>query len=277
MTDLAQQDKAQDITQDIRDHIAIITMHSEGHSEGHNEGHNEGRLNMLSLAKITAMQQALDDIAKNDDVHVVMLRAEGKAFCAGHDLREMQNARADADGGKAFYQELFAACSRLMASIVNLPQPVIAEVQGVATAAGTQLVASCDLAVAADHVKFGVNGIDIGLFCATPMVALTRNIARKQAFEMLSSGEFISADEAVALGLINRAVSWDELRGDTMALASKIAAKAPHAMKMGKAAFNRQISLPLDDAYQLASETMVANMLHPDTAHSIDAFINRKK
>lgn len=231
--------------------------------------------NALSLAMIDALTRAFQQLAQEDHVRAVIIAATGKAFSAGHDLREMQAARADADQGRGAYAHLFAACSQMMQMIPALPQPVIAEVQGIATAAGCQLVASCDLALAAEGVKFGVNGVNLGLFCSTPMVALTRAISPRTAFELLVTGDFIGSDRAAELGLINRAVPADQLQDQAMALAQKIASKLPEAVRLGKRAFRDQAHLPLDQAYALTSERIVQNMMFSDTAEGIQAFLEK--
>ncbi len=228
--------------------------------------------NSLSEDLLAELQENLDSIAADEKVRVVILAGSGKAFCAGHDLKEMR-ARPD----KAYQKELFQTCSRMMLSLLNLPQPVIAKVHGIATAAGCQLVASCDLALAAQSTRFGVNGVDIGLFCSTPMVALSRNVSRKQAFEMLITGDFIQADRAAQLGLINRAVPDAELAAETAALAEKIAAKLGSAVNIGKRAFYEQLQMPLDQAYIHSGRAMVENMLNSDTAEGIAAFIEKRE
>ena len=232
--------------------------------------------NALSSQMIAALRDALADIAGDDDIRTVILAAEGKAFCAGHDLRQMQAARADADGGRAAYESLFADCAAMMQDIAVLPQPVIAQVQGIATAAGCQLVATCDLAVAAEGTRFGVNGVNIGLFCTTPMVALTRTVPPKAAFEMLVTGAFIDATRARDLGLVNRVVPPDALASETMALAQVIAAKLPAAVRMGKRAFQAQRGLSTADAYALAGAVMCDNMMLPDTDEGLTAFLEKR-
>ena len=234
------------------------------------------RLNALSDGMLAALAQAFTAIAAEERTRVVILRGAGKAFCAGHDLREMQAARQSADGGLAAFEDLFARCAAVMQQILRLPQPVIAEVHGIATAAGCQLVASCDMAVAAEGTRFGVNGVNIGLFCSTPMVALTRNLPRKAAFEMLTTGAFIHADRALELGLINRIAPPDALEADTMALAQTVAGKLGAAVRIGKRAFYDQITLPLDQAYALTGQVMVENMLARDTDEGIQAFIEKR-
>ena len=234
------------------------------------------RLNALSLAMLAALQAACDAIAADPTVRVVILASQGKAFCAGHDLKEMQQARPASDGGVATFQDLFARCAHLMLTIQRLPQPVIASVQGIATAAGCQLVATCDMAVAANTARFGVNGVNIGLFCSTPMVALTRVIPRKGAFEMLTTGRFIETEEALRLGLINCAVSADQLTEATDTLAATIAAKLGSAVRIGKRSFYDQADMTTDAAYAFTGAAMVENMLHRDTAEGIAAFLDKR-
>jgi len=234
------------------------------------------RLNALSEELMTALQAEFDRIAAEPATKVVILKGAGRAFCAGHDLRQMQGKRQAPDGGRAYYRALFAQCSRLMTTIPRLPQPVIAEVHGLAAAAGCQLVATCDLAVAASSAQFGVNGINIGLFCSTPMVALSRNIGRKQAFEALTTGEFLSAERALELGLINHAVPETELAAETRALADRVAAKLGSAVRVGKRAFYEQLEMTLDDAYAHTGRVIAENMLHPDTAEGVQAFLDKR-
>jgi len=235
------------------------------------------RLNALSDAMLAALADAFAALAEDRGTKVVILRAAGKAFCAGHDLREMQAGRAGPDRGAAWFGGLFARCAAVMQAIPALPQPVIAEVQGVAAAAGCQLVASCDLVVAAESARFGVNGVNIGLFCSTPMVALTRAIPARAAFEMLTTGEFITAARARELGLVNRAVPPERLREETLALARSIAGKLGPAVRIGKRAFYDQLGLPLAEAYRLTGAVMVENMLWRETEAGIDAFLNRDR
>ncbi|TDK47382.1 enoyl-CoA hydratase [Antarcticimicrobium luteum] len=234
------------------------------------------RLNALSDEMIAALQAQFDALKEDRDIRAVILSGAGKAFCAGHDLKEMTAGRQAEDGGKAYFKDLFDRCTRMMMSIQSLPQPVIAQAHGIATAAGCQLVASCDMAVAAQGTRFGVNGVNIGLFCSTPMVALSRNIPRKQAFEMLSTGEFIEADRARELGLINRAVAPEDLETETAALAAKLANKLGAAVRIGKRAFYDQIQMPIADAYAYAGEVMVENMLYRDTEEGIAAFLDKR-
>ena len=233
-------------------------------------------LNALSDAMLAAIAAELTAIATDPTVRVVILEGSGKAFCAGHHLREMQAGRASPDHGRAYFANLFKRCANVMQMIPALPQPVIAQVHGIATAAGCQLVASCDMAVAATGTKFGVNGVNIGLFCSTPMVALTRNVPRKAAFEMLTTGAFIDTTRAVELGLINRHVAPDQLKAETQALAETLAAKLGRALKIGKRAFYDQINLPLDQAYDQTAAVMVENMLWRDTDEGIAAFLEKR-
>jgi enoyl-CoA hydratase/carnithine racemase len=229
------------------------------------------KFNALSSDLLDGLQKALDTIAQDADARCVVLSGSGKAFCAGHDLAEM---RAHPD--IAHYQDLFARCSSVMQSIVNLPVPVIAQVQGIATAAGCQLVASCDLAIAAKSARFAVSGINVGLFCSTPAVALSRNVAAKQAFDMLVTGEFINAETAVAHGLINQAVDDADLDAAVQAKVETILRKDAGAVRYGKAMFQKQRTMTLPDAYAFASDVMARNMMEPDTAERIDAFIEKR-
>ena len=232
--------------------------------------------NALSEALLTALADALSAIATDRAVRVVVLAANGPAFSAGHDLKELSARRTDADRGRAYFKQIMTSCSAVMQQIVRLPQPVIASVQGTATAAGCQLVASCDLAVASSAAKFATPGINIGLFCSTPMVALSRNVARKQAMEMLLTGEMISADEALRVGLINRVVAPGSEHAEALALAHKIAAKPNHVVKIGKEAFYRQLEMELARAYDYASGIMVENMMARDAEEGISAFVEKR-
>lgn len=227
--------------------------------------------NVLSESMLAALQGAFDMVADDAQARLVVIAANGKAFCAGHDLKEMR-ARPE----QAYYQALFARCSRLMLTIRKLDVPVIARVQGLATAAGCQLVAQCDLAVASEAATFGVNGIDVGLFCATPGVALSRNILPKQAMELLLTGDFMSADEARAKGLVNRVVSPDALDAEVAMLVDRILAKPPEAIAMGKALFYRQLETGMEAAYQLAGYTMACNMAHAVAQEGVQAFIDKR-
>ena len=232
--------------------------------------------NSLSQAMLEALGDALRAIAKERSVRVVILAANGPAFCAGHDLKEITLRRADADRGRAYFERIMTLCSTVMQQIVTLPQPVIAAVQATATAAGCQLVASCDLAVASQAAKFATPGVNIGLFCSTPMVALTRNVAPKQAMEMLLTGDLIGADDALRFGLVNRVVAAGSEHAEALALAQKIAAKSALTVKIGKEAFYRQAEMPLADAYRYASEVMVENMLARDAEEGINAFVEKR-
>lgn len=238
---------------------------------------NPSALNALSDAMLAALREEFDRLAGDTSVKAVVLAGAGKAFCAGHDLKEMQAGRAAPDKGRAYFNDLFARCSEVMQMIPRLPQPVIAEVHGIATAAGCQLVASCDMAVAAQGTRFGVNGVNIGLFCSTPMVALSRNVARKQAFEMLTTGEFIDAARAREIGLVNRVVAPEALTGSAMELAETVAAKLSAAVKIGKQTFYEQIEMGLAQAYEHAGAMMAQNMLWRDTEEGIQAFIEKRK
>lgn len=229
------------------------------------------RFNTLSDQMLEALQMALADLATDEQVRCVVLAANGKAFCAGHDLKQMR-----ANPEKTYHQALFDRCSSVMQAIVNLPVPVIAKVQGIATAAGCQLVASCDLAVAAQSARFAVSGINLGLFCSTPAVALSRNIPHKRAMEMLLTGEFINATQAAEWGLINRVAQDAELDAAVQALTDSICAKSAVAIKTGKAMFARQLAMPLEEAYAFAGETMACNMQAQDAVEGIDAFIDKR-
>ncbi|MEM6565970.1 MAG: enoyl-CoA hydratase [Pseudomonadota bacterium] len=230
-------------------------------------------MNALSEDMLDGLQKIWGDLAENRDAKAVILRGAGDHFCAGHNLKQMTARRSDDDGGAQYFNELFATCSKMMLSIINLPQPVIAEVKGIATAAGCQLVATCDLAVAAEEARFATSGVNIGLFCSTPMVALSRNIARKQAMEMLLLGEFISAARAVETGLINKAVPLQEVSSAARAMAETIVGKAPVAIRIGKKAFYEQAAMSLPDAYAYTGAAMAKNMMARDTKAGISAFI----
>ena len=232
--------------------------------------------NSLSEALLNALSAAFAEIANDKTIRAVVLAAIGPAFCAGHDLKELNSRRGDADGGRAYFRHIMTTCSAMMQQIVNLPQPVIAAVQGVASAAGCQLVASCDLAIASSAAKFATPGVDIGLFCSTPMVALSRNVPRKYAMEMLLTGEMVMAEQAAAIGLINRVVAPGEERNSALALAQKIAAKSSHVLKIGKQAFYRQAELGQTEAYNYASEVMTENMMARDAEEGICAFIDKR-
>ncbi|MGF1551417.1 MAG: enoyl-CoA hydratase [Paracoccaceae bacterium] len=238
---------------------------------------NDGaRRNALSEAMLETLGAAFAEAGADPSVRVIVLAANGPAFCAGHDLKEMTAGRAAPDGGKGYFATIMALCSGVMQAVVNCPKPVIAEVEGVATAAGCQLVASCDLAVAADTARFSTPGVHIGLFCSTPMVALSRNVAAKHAMEMLLTGDMIPARRAAEIGLVNRAVASDELRATTDEMARKIAAKSSLTLATGKRAFHAQREMPLADAYAYASEVMVGNMLALDAEEGIGAFIEKR-
>jgi len=248
------------LIRDKDDGIATLTLNRPGH------------FNALSSDMLNELQTALDDVKADNSIQVVIIAANGKGFCAGHDLKEI---RSSVD--KAFHQELFDRCSKMMLTIHNMPQPVIAQIDGLATAAGCQLVANCDLAIASMESRFAVSGINLGLFCSTPAVPLSRNLSRKQAMRMLLTGDFISAEQAQAYGLINEAVESNELKQATMNLAHKIAAKSPVAIKLGKQMFYHQLTLDLSAAYTFAAETMACNMDSEDAREGIDAFFEKRK
>ena len=227
--------------------------------------------NAMSGAVLSALQRALDDIAANEELRVVVIAANGKAFSGGHDLKEMR-----ATPNQAYYNALFDQCSRMMMTINRLPQPVIAKVQGLATAAGCQLVAACDLAIAADTARFATSGINVGLFCSTPAVAVSRNLSQKRAFEMLVTGDFIDAQAALERGLVNRVVPPAELDAAVQSLVEAIIAKSPVAVRMGKEMFYQQLEMGLAEAYHYASEVMACNMMAEDAGEGIDAFIEKR-
>jgi enoyl-CoA hydratase/carnithine racemase len=253
------------VLRDTKGGIAILTLN------------RPAARNSLSEAMLEALSDALTAIASERAVRAVILAANGPAFCAGHDLKEITARRKDADRGRAYFERIMALCSKVMQQIVTLPQPVIAAVHATATAAGCQLVASCDLAVASQAAKFATPGVNIGLFCSTPMVALSRNVSHKHAMEMLLTGELISAEDAMRIGLVNRVVASGAEHAEAMTLAEKIAAKSALTVKIGKEAFYRQAEMPLADAYKYASEVMVENMLARDAEEGISAFVEKRE
>lgn len=232
--------------------------------------------NTLSDAMLAALSEAFGLIARDRSIRAVVLAAKGPAFCAGHDLKEMTAHRSDSDRGRAYFIDLFTRCATLMQAIVHLPQPVIAAVHATATAAGCQLVATCDLAVAARTASFGTTGINVGLFCSTPMVALSRNVGRKQALEILLTGDMISADDAFRMGLVNRLSEPGAEYDAAVEMARKIAAKSAPVIKVGKEAFYRQLEMGLAEAYRYAGEVMVENMLARDAEEGIAAFVEKR-
>jgi enoyl-CoA hydratase/carnithine racemase len=233
--------------------------------------------NSLSEGLIAELHAALNEIRDDKSVRGVVIAANGPAFSAGHDMKEMTARRSDSDRGRAYFAQLMNACSAMMQAVVHLPKPVVAAVQGIATAAGCQLVASCDLAVASDAAGFATPGVDIGLFCSTPMVALSRNVPRKQAMEMLLTGEPISAETAREIGLINHVVPAGTERDAAIALAQKVALKSAYTIKLGKEAFYRQAEMSLTDAYRYAAEVMTENMMARDAEEGIGAFIEKRE
>jgi enoyl-CoA hydratase/carnithine racemase len=233
--------------------------------------------NSLSVALLEAMIEALAAIANDRAIRAVIIAANGPAFCAGHDLKELTARRTDADGGRAYFTTVWKLCSTMMQAVIRLPQPAIACVQGAASAAGCQLVATCDLAVASTAANFTTPGVNIGLFCSSPMVALSRNVGRKHAMEMLLTGDPISADEALRIGLVNRVTPPGEERGEAIRLARHIASKSAAAIRIGKAAFYAQLEMSLAEAHDYASCVMVENMLDPDAEEGIGAFIAKRK
>lgn len=232
--------------------------------------------NALSRALIVELREAINRLGGDPSIHVIILAAEGPVFCAGHDLKEITEARTNADEGRGFFEDIMAACAAMMQAIVTCPKPVIASIQGTATAAGCQLVASCDLALAADTAHFATPGVDIGLFCSSPMVALSRNVPRKHAMEMLLTGTPIDASRARELGLINRITAPAELVATTHALAVEIAAKSPKTLRIGKEAFYAQAEMSLADAYDYAARVMVTNLMQADAREGIGAFVEKR-
>ena len=232
--------------------------------------------NSLSQAMIATLHAELNEIRDDKAIRGVVIAANGPAFSAGHDIKEMNARRTDPDRGRAFFAEMMNACSAMMQAIVHLPKPTVAAVQGIATAAGCQMVASCDLAIASQDATFATPGVDIGLFCSTPMVALTRNVPRKQAMEMLLTGEPVAADRAREIGLVNRVVPAGTEREAAIALAEKVALKSAHTVKLGKEAFYRQAEMSLADAYRYAAEVMTENMMARDAEEGIGAFIEKR-
>ena len=229
--------------------------------------------NSLSLELIDQMLEAVEELGADALTHVIVIAGAGSGFCAGHDLKELSAARGDnADGGLAFFDR----CARLMMAIQQCPKPIIAEVRGIATAAGAQLVAMCDLAVAAEDARFATPGVNIGLFCSTPMVAISRNMPRKQVMEMLLTGDMVEARAAKDLGLINRVVPTSDLTKATLSVAAKIASKSPKTLKIGKEAFYRQLEMPLEKAYAYTAQIMAENMLEDDVKEGIDAFLEKR-
>lgn len=247
-----------------RDHIATLTLNSPSN------------FNALSDEMLLALSTEIARLAKDRTIRAVILKGAGKAFCAGHDLKQMQSHRTDPDKGATYYASLFASCSAMMQSLQALPQVTIAQVHTVATAAGCQLAASCDMVVAATGTRFGVNGINIGLFCSTPMVALSRKVPPAVAFELLSTGEFISAERAREVGLVNRVAAPDTLEAETRKLAETVAGKLSVASRIGKAAFYEQLQLPTPEAYAVGTKAIVENMLNPDTDEGICAFLEKR-
>jgi enoyl-CoA hydratase/carnithine racemase len=246
-------------------HIAVLTLNRP-----------QAR-NSLSEAMLEALSQELESLATEKRIRAVVVAAQGSAFSAGHDLKELTAHRADADGGRSYTRHIMERCSAVMFAILRLPQPVIAAVEATATAAGCQLVATCDLAVASTSAKFCTPGVHIGLFCSTPMVALSRNLTRKHALEMLLTGDMISAEDAYRVGLVNRVVEPGTARDEALKLARKIAAKSAAAVKFGKEAFYRQLEMGIADAYEYATEVMVKNMMARDAEEGISAFVEKRQ
>lgn len=265
MSENALEEKGPPVLREDADGVARLTLNRP-----------ESR-NALSDAMIAALSLALDDIAGDPRVRAVVLAGCGPAFCAGHHLKEMTGRRADPDGGAAYFLDLMRRCSAMMQTIVRLPQPVIAAVEGVATAAGCQLVASCDLAVAGERARFATPGVNIGLFCSTPMVALSRNVANKHAMEMLLFGEPVEAREAWRMGLVNRVVTQGSALDEATALAARIAAKSGATVRIGKRAFYEQREMTLAEAYDYAAQVMAENLMIPDAEEGVGAFIEKRE
>jgi enoyl-CoA hydratase/carnithine racemase len=252
------------LLREARDGVACLTMN------------RPEQRNTLSEAMLASFAEALAEIAADPSIRAVVIAAKGAVFCAGHDLKELTARRADADGGKRYFQQIMESCSSVMQAIVGLPQPVIAAVQGLATAAGCQLVATCDLAIASRNAKFCTPGVNIGLFCSTPMVALSRNVKAKHAMEMLLTGDTVSAEDAQRLGLVNRVVEHGNEAEAAFALARTIAEKSSLTVKIGKAAFYRQREMPLAEAYHYASQVMTENMMTHDAEEGICAVLDKR-
>ena len=253
------------LLRDDRDAVAVLTLN------------RPAARNALSDALLAALSAELDRLAEDRTVRAVVLQAPGRVFCAGHDMKEMTARRSDPDRGRAYFADLMSRCSGMMQAIVRLPQPVIAAVEGVATAAGCQLVASCDLAVAGADARFATPGVHIGLFCSTPMVALSRNVSRKHAMEMLLLGEMIPAEEAARIGLVNRVVAAGGALDEARRLAAIVASKSPLTVWIGKRAFYEQAEMPLADAYTHASRVMAENMMARDAEEGIGAFLDKRE
>ena len=253
------------IIEDLKDSILKITLN------------NPSQQNTLSLDFINDLKKIIDKADKNDDVKVIILSSSGKVFSAGHNLKEIKSHRDDKDQGLQFFTTLINSCSDLMIKIINNSKPIIAEVSGIATAAGCQLVASCDLAYASENSKFATPGVNIGLFCSTPMVALSRVVKSKHSMEMLLTGDFIDANKAKNIGLINNYFSEDSLVDEIRQMANKIANKSSQTVKIGKKAFYNQAQMKTDDAYKYASEIMIENMMNQDSDEGISAFLEKRE
>lgn len=253
------------LLRDDRDSMAVLTLN------------RPKARNCLSEELLNALQREIDEIAESKTVKVAIINANGPVFSSGHDIKELEAHRSDPDGGRGYYEKIFALCSRLMTSIVRCPKPVIAAVEGTATAAGAQLVATCDLAVCATDSRFCTPGVHIGLFCSTPMVALSRNVGRKRAMEMLLLGEMVGAEDAAAFGLVNRVAAPGSVLAEATAMAEKIASKSSPTIAIGKKTFYRQVEEPLGEAYDTAAQAMTANMMIADAEEGLDAFLAKRK
>ncbi len=252
------------LKEDILNNIATLTLN------------RPDARNSLSINLLSSLEKAISNLKKNKSVKVIIINANGPSFCAGHDLKELSEARTEKDNGRKFFKKTMDSCSKLMKDIVSCPKPIICSVQGIASAAGCQLVASCDLAIASEKAMFATPGVNIGLFCSTPMVALSRNINRKHSMEMLLTGEMIAGEKAVSWGLINKCVPHGKLHEETKVLASKIASKPTSTVKIGKVAFYNQLEMTLDKAYEYTADVMVKNMLDKDSKEGIGAFLEKR-
>ena len=260
----------------MESHMSAILLHEVKDKTEIITFNNPDKLNVLSEEMLELLLDALEKSSSNNETKVLIIKSTGKAFCAGHDLKQMQNYRSSVDKGLKYFKFLFNKCSEIMLKINNLNKPVIAEVQGVATAAGCQLVSTCDIAIASNKASFGVNGVNIGLFCSTPMVALSRNISRKKTFEMLVTGDFLNAYEAKDAGLINHVTDENDLSNKTNEIALKITNKFKRVVKVGKEAFYNQLEMDLKEAYRYTANVMAQNMIYEETNEGISAFIEKR-
>ena len=259
---------------DIQEHILLTDLNDNGILRL--TLNDIGNKNALSESMMQKLLKAISKASKDNSVRVIIITSTGNVFCSGHNLKEINEANKEEDKGKSYYLDLFKTCSKLMQSIINCPKPVIAEVNGIATAAGCQLVASCDLAISSNSSKFATPGVNIGLFCSTPMVALSRNVSKKDSMKMLLTGDMISADEAKRISLINDCVPDDQLTKSVMDLAKKISEKSLAVLKIGKEAFYKQLQLNIEDAYEYTSMVMTKNMMIDDASEGISSFLEKR-